>query len=159
MMNRTVGIIFLASLALDCCKPVRHTYQPLEPKEIESTRMIFLSFTVQADSSRKSIIRLISKRETEGIIKGNPSTITSPTHLIVSLLDQSGKVTVEEKVEHPLFREVEFINEKNELARKALNLENAEFFVRMKLPLSADRVQVTEVINEKKINSVEFAIK
>jgi hypothetical protein len=151
--------MLLTSLTFYGCKPVQHTYEPLEPIEPNSTRLIFLSFSVQADSSGKSIIRLISKKETDGTIKGNSPIISSPTHLIVSLLNKSGIVKVEEIVEHPLHREVEFTNEKNELDRKALNLKNAEFFVRMKLPLSAERVQVTEVINDKKINSVEFAIK
>ena len=159
MITRTGRIILLASLTFYCCRPVRHTYEPLEPKETESARMIFLSFSVQADSSGKSVIQLISKKESDGTIKGKSPIVTSPTHLVVSLLDKSGTVKVEEIVEHPLLREVEYTNEKNELARKALNLKNAEFFVRMKLPSAADRIQVTEVINQKKINSSEFAIR
>ena len=134
MINRTGRILLLASLT-------------------------FLSFSVQADSSGKSIVQLISKKETDGTIKGKPPVTPPPTRLVISLLDKSGGVKVEEIVDHPLFREVEYTNEKNELSRKALNLKNAEFFVRMNLPLSADRVQVTEVINQEKINSSEFAIR
>lgn len=159
MMNRPSWILLLASLAFYCCHSARHTYQPLEPQATESPKMIFLSFSIQADSSGKNIISLISKKEVDGATKVKPQVTASPNHLIISLLDKSGGTKGEEVIEHPLLREVEYTNEKNEFTSKALNLKNAEFFVRMKLPESADRVQVTEVINQKKVNQVEFPLK
>ena len=158
MTNQIGRVLLLASL-LYCCRQVQHTYQPPESETVEDAKAIFLSFSISADSSGKNVIELISKKVTDGAVKGKPSATISTSYLIVSLLDKSGGVKVEEMVEHPLLREVEYTNEKNELAHKALNLKNAEFFVRLKLPSSADHVLVTEVVNQKKINSAEFPLR
>lgn len=140
------------------CQPIAHSYQPPE-QAVANPKMIFLTFSIQADSVEKNKIQLIGKKEADGPIKGKSPAASSSTHLVVSLVDRAGQVLLEETIEHPLLREVEYTNDKNEFERKALNLKNAEFFVRMKLPATADRVLITEVIKEQKVNSVEFNIK
>ena len=154
--GRTAAL--LASVLLYCCQPAQHSYQPPQT-ETAPPKMVFMTFSIHNDSTGKSELKLLSKKEADGKIKGKSPAVTSPTNLTISLLDGRGKVLVEEVIEHPLYREVEYTNDKNEFERKALNLKDAEFFVRINLPLTADRALVTEVIDQKKVNSVEFNIK
>src|SRR5262245_22948285 len=131
-IGRTAALI--ASIIVCCCHPAQHTFQPPEA-ETAPPKMVFMTFSIHNDSTTKSEIKLLSKKEADGKIKGLSPTVTSPTSLTVALLDRGGQVLVEEVVEHPLYREVEYTNDRNEFERKALNLKDAEFFVRIKLPL------------------------
>lgn len=150
----------LIALMLVGCRPaIQHTYQPPAASSVSNAKLIFLTFTVTTDSNGNNNVQLVSKKETDGNIKVNQQLENPLKYMIVSLLSQEHTVLEEQIVEHPLYKEVEYTNDKKEFERKALNLKEAEFFVRMKLPEAAAFVTVTEVIEKNKVNSVEFNLK
>jgi len=113
---------------------------------------------IESDSSEKNKITLINKKITAGSTKPAAEKIIRANHLSISLLNRNRQVLETATIEHPLFKEVEYTQDNGEFTRKTLNLKHAEFFIRIKLSHDAEWVIVDEIINQKKMNSVEFNV-
>ena len=150
-------LLAVSLLLLVACRSAKHTYQPPEEPVEAPPKMIFLSFKIHRDSVGGTIT-LIDKKAVDGKIKGIPQTTENPNHLVISIVGKNHLVLNTEKLPHPLFRDVETTNSKGEFEHKTVNLTEAEFFVRMRLPDGSDWVLVEEFVGNKRINSAEYPL-
>ena len=151
------AIILLTCIAISCQKNVRSaTYTSPEPNE--SPSLIFLTFKIKGDSSQASTISLVSKKVVSGS-KKNTAWIPRPNYLIVQLVSSNDQVLQSDTCEHPLIRDIEYVNDAKTFERKRVNLKEADFSVRMNLPADAQSAKVTEVREQKIITSALFRLR
>ena len=106
--------------------------QAAEPKpSLPGHQIVFVSLVILQDSSRASrVIRVEQMLKKPGLLKsGKSMTFTPGPHLKGTLL--SGPQPLDTfLLEHPLFKNQEYVNEQQQLAWKALSLHQASFFIR-----------------------------
>lgn len=106
--------------------------QAPEPIHTQSAnQIIFLTLAIGQDSSRTNrVIRVENMTKKPGLLKAHrPMPDTPGPHLRCILL--SGTQPLDTfLLEHPLFKNQEYVNELNQLVWKALSLDQASFFIR-----------------------------
>jgi hypothetical protein len=156
-MRSVIGFAFLLLLPA-ACRTVKHSYQAHPDVVATPPEMIFLSFRIHRDSA-ESAITLLQKKAVDGKIKVAPQITESPDHLVISIVGKNHLVLTTEKIAHPLFFDAETTNSSGEFEHKRVTLNEAEFFLRMRLPDGSERVLVEEFVGNKRISSVEYPLK
>jgi hypothetical protein len=155
----TIYLLATLFIAFGACHKTIYAYEPPAENSTAKPEMLFITFAIRYDSiAQKSKITLTEWKSTEGKIKSTPPEVRSKDRIVVSLLDENRTVLVTETHEHPLFRSIEYANEKGELSRKTLNLKESDFFVRIKLPTGTRWIVAEEIIDNKKMVPVEFSL-
>ena len=107
-------------------------------------QIIFLTMSI-ADDSRQGArtITLQDLVKTPGTLKTSPTrAFQARPHL--SCILYAGSLRQDSiMLEHPLFKQVEYVNEQDQLQQKAIKLDQAEFFIRFQ-PGSADQLKIEE---------------
>jgi hypothetical protein len=107
-----------------------------EESETVSPRIIFLNYSIRLDKSGgEPEIRLINKSVTKGNLKINKSLpeIPKPGDLRCIALDDKQKAVESFIIPDPLNITVESVSDNNELFKKEIALDSAQFSVRMQL--------------------------
>ncbi|NHM07270.1 hypothetical protein G4D82_08565 [Flavobacterium sp. CYK-4] len=76
--------------------------------------------------------------------------IDSGNYLIVEIF-QDEKRTDTRRIEHPLLKNVEYLNENNQFSTQAVKLDEAEFFIRLQKK-GITKIKIIETINHKTSN-------
>ncbi len=162
---RIAPILFLSLIIFSCQKNVRPTAAGNTPSTGSSTSgepsatsgLIFLNFKAKANGSA-SIISLISQKIVPGSKKKARSQPRT-NYLVVQLVTSTDQILQSDTTDHPLIRDVEFMNDKNAFERKVVTLEEADFSVRMTYIPTAQLAKVTEVREQKIVGSTRFTLK
>jgi hypothetical protein len=144
-------------LLMASCK----NYMPnesVDKKRSDETQILFLVFKIQSEKSQNSRIIFVEGTVSSGKIKSHQIIKTLSSYLIVTLINDSTLLD-SIQVEHPLYREAEYLNVNGALSRKSIIAENAEFFARFKNQTAAKKVRVEEFVVGKKLQQIEFQIK
>jgi hypothetical protein len=107
----------------------------------------FLVFKIGKDSVHgKNVIELVSKTISSGRIKND---FQAPTvfenYLIVEVFGKN-KLANTIIIEHPLHKHVEYVDDRGNLVTKFVDLDHAEFFVRLQLSGNSNRIRISETL-------------
>lgn len=150
---------FVGAFFVGGCMHTRHTYQPAFDPIIINPKMIFLTFSIKADSLRGNQINLIDKKVVDGKPKSEPENSYLQNRVVIKQLNAQQQDLSIFSIDHPLLKKVEYLNDQGSFETKALNLKEAEFFVRTSLNENAKFIRVDEIVNNKNSASVTFKIK
>lgn len=112
-----------------------------------TTQILFLSFTIK-QAAPQNELRLKDKIVAQGRLKKDFEQTANPAdnnYLKFTFIGSSAG-TPDYYVQHPLYKELEFTDEKGGLERKSLVLDSADFFIRTPLLENVKAVTVTEII-------------
>jgi hypothetical protein len=118
----------------------------------EPGKIIFLTFSILHDKIKQEYsCKLINQKTVDGKAKeirsDNDSTFYR-NYLVCNFTDEKGNIRLTSVLEHPLFKTVEYQDENKQFGVKQLNLDSAQFSLRVnKLP-GMSRVQISQVINK-----------
>lgn len=94
--------------------------------------IVFISMIMRFDSlegkSNVEVLNIIKKAGT--IKKKSSGNIEGGNRLVCIISCENKNVRDSFSIEHPLYKEIEFLDEKNQLTRKSIKLNESEFFVR-----------------------------
>ncbi|MCC2548021.1 hypothetical protein LJY25_16350 [Hymenobacter sp. BT175] len=131
---------------LAACSRPAYSYQPLStPATAEAPTVVFLIFRARSTGQGPLQVELLDTKTAAGALKQPLNQPLGPNYLEVSELDASRRVLASARVEHPLLKDVEYQTEAGALARKAVQLPEAEFFVRLRREPGAAFLRVAEV--------------
>lgn len=152
LIRYTLLISFMCSLV--SCSKVSHHYTPTKSSFTKTeTNTLFMGFSIEDDSlKQKALVTLLFKKEVEGSAKnltGAPSI--SEDKLIFTQLTRNQEVVEATEVEHPLIRELEYMDSQGRLEMGKAFLGQAEFFVRLLVTRATAFIQIDEFRNGKKI--------
>lgn len=135
--------IFFLSLILASCTWARQANHSAL-SENEGNSILFLVFKIQKDA-RQSSIELLSKSQSTGKVKQPAPRQPITNHFLTIGVYRKNRLVHTLTIEHPLYKHVEYVHENGVLASKNVELNEAEFFIR--LPVNADAIQISETIS------------
>lgn len=156
-MNKIALVGFM--VVMMACKSVVPVSQPEVKDPIQG--MVFLTFVMKNDSivGTGKRIDLIAKTIINQKLKSDPQPSTAPNRLLIRQLDATENTLSMVPVDHPLFRRVEYADEKGEFVSKIVKLADAEFFARVTLFSETQFIQVEEEVSGKIIFTAKFNIR
>ena len=104
-------------------------------KPIDTSKIIFLNYNISKNPDELVVIKFIDKIIVEGKLKATSSTDFNPGEGAIKLIQMDSKHQSLDSIsiENPLSKTVEFVNESGQFEKRTINLERAEFSVRMQL--------------------------
>ena len=152
MRNNKIKFIPIFLLLLIGCKTVK----PSNDKKVENKNSIsnvknftvFLSFTINNENLNKnSVVELIDKKIQSGGFKIKKND-TFENILIFDLYENNIFVK-SYSIEHPLYKNVEFVDDNLNLNTKSIKLTTAEFFLRIQTNSEKFSIKLFEKIGQK----------
>lgn len=154
--------VFLALLlGLNClgCGSSAMKSSSSEPKTSKSaeSKIVFVSFLISKQPEKSSKIELLSVTESNGKLKKNTQTnVSSNDYLTLEITsNQSAKQIF--KIEHPLYKTVEYVNDQHQLTSQYVETDQADFFIRFE-KTGPVQIKVSETRNKQKTELKTFKI-
>ena len=146
---RIILFFILAVLFLSSCKCVQKSRSDISNTQYPDS-ICFLVFNINKDSTlNKSNINLISKIKTEGKIKSeNQDNINSDNYLTIEVFE-AGKLINTITINHPLYKNIEYVDDNNELKSKYIELEKNDFFIRLQQNAASTKIRISESLKNK----------
>ncbi len=141
------------------CGSNAKTATATEPKTSKSTesKIVFASFLISKQLGKSSKIELLSVTESNGKLKKNTAT-NAPSNDYLTLeitSEQTSKQIF--KIEHPLYKTVEYVNDQHQLTSQYVETDQADFFIRFQ-KTGNTQIKVSETRNKQKIELKTFKI-
>ena len=150
-------IVLLISGSCNSTKPVKEATRVNDSSgktEVASSeRIVFVNLKIKTDSvSGKNKIELINKTIAAGHLKNSAEANVRSNNYLTCILFEDKVASDTIKLEHPLYKTFEYMNEKNEMSLKQMNVKEAEFFLRFQLKGKATTIKILETINGTGVN-------
>ena len=112
--------------------------------------VIFVFLTIHKDSSdKKHIVEMVRKTESSGKIKKQfQNTFHSDNYLSIYVYNDKNLVDTM-KIEHPLYKHFEYLDENNSLTAKDTVLDKADFFFRIQKQGHSNEIRIFETLKNK----------
>lgn len=155
MKQSTVTIILLFLLLAYACKTNNSSYRNKKNTKISNDSaqnnsenfLFFLNFTIKSENSNtNSVIELLDKKVQKGSFKSQKND-TFENMLIFDLYENNILIK-SYSIEHPLYKNVEFVDDNNNLKTKSIKLTTAEFFIRMQTNHQKNSLKIFEKMSK-----------
>lgn len=135
-----IPLLLMALFLLAC-----HPAQPVARNAVAGS-LLFLTFRIKKapDQAAGSVIGLLNKTTVAGKLKPEPPAPDFPGPRLRIDTYRKNKVVHTLFQEHPLYKRFEYADESGVLTAKNVELNEAEFFIRM--PVQGDRIKISEII-------------
>ena len=161
-LSGLISVCIVFSFLLAACsspKPVATAEIPViaveSNGEVQEDVIVFLMFNIVKDTTAHSTsITAFQVYESEGTLKEALADSPPADQFLLCILSNE-KETEKDTfyLEHPLYRNVEFVNDQMQLDRKLVELESAEFFARIQKQ-DFSSIQIFEFSNYVKNNDL-----
>lgn len=116
--------------------------------------IVFVVFKMRKDSN-KNTIEIIATTKATGKMKADLERPIDPeNHLTLEIIENNQLVKTL-RIEHPLNKVVEYLNEKNQYVSKQVTADEGEFFIRIQKKTGQSKIRVLETINGKTKNELQ----
>ncbi|MFT5964542.1 MAG: hypothetical protein ACI9L6_001285 [Flavobacterium sp.] len=131
MINKYIFLFFLTSA---CNSPKYIIHQSVTPI-ISTPKIIFLNYKISRIPDELVEIIYVNKIITEGKLKDNFTNDFNPKKGDIKLIQMNSRHQAIDSIyiPNPLYKTVEFVNELEQMEKKTMKLDSAEFYVRMQL--------------------------
>lgn len=151
----------LLSVVMCSCKPnaYNHTYR--EPVDVDTIpydpQLLFVTFKIRQDSNA-SVISLLEKQLVKGTLKSNPEISNANDRIYVVQLTRDKTELLGYYIDHPLRKSVESVNDQQEFSTRWIELQEADFFVRIALEPTCVYLGLYEVKGTEVVKSFFFNV-
>lgn len=125
--------LFLALMIFTSCATAPRKANAVAPKASlsEDPKIVFVSFLMERQAENPSAVKLISVTESPGKLKKNLSAaVNAPDYLVLEISREDAPVQTIQ-LEHPLYKTVEYVGEDQQLKRRYVETDQADFFIRL----------------------------
>ena len=153
MKSHLCSLILILSLSpvLWCCKAQQQS-EGMESRIAPSSKILFINLKIRREKRNDTYkVSLINTKTVAGTFKevrSDPDTAGYLNYLVCSFSEKEGTVLKTVIIEHPLFRRFEFENSDRQLVTRTVNLDSAEFSLRIICPARLNFLSVSQVINK-----------
>ena len=142
--------ILIIMLSLLCACAVTRVNKNVEVSNPAENSFLYLTFSISRDTvTRATQIELKNKSEIVGSVKSTDESYTSKNFLECNFVDKNNKVILSQKLDHPLFYRAETLNENQQLETKTVELNNAEFVLRINKTANISKLIINENLENK----------
>jgi len=154
-----MSLLCLLALIILSCNPSKKTIDTFLPdnKTGESPKILFLNYILSRDSTKTIYeAQLISMIIREGTIKAdrNQSSQSGRNDLEILVQDRNQQIISHHHIPNPLDRSVEYVNDDGQFERKMINLDSAQFSVRLQIEPGASFILLQRITDEEKEGTV-----
>jgi hypothetical protein len=159
------SVCFLLTLVFVSCTNSRHASQiaaanAAVKSETPVERIMFINLIIRHDSiSGNNKVEFLNKTISEGHLKSSEGGTIRGGDFLTCILYEDSKSMDTVRLEHPLYRVYEYMNEKNEMKLKAHQKKEASFFLRYQWKGKQVQVKILETLqgrNEKEIALIQL---
>jgi hypothetical protein len=161
-ISRHFGKVFLGWLLWLSClgcgsSAVKSVSSAPKTSKSAQSKIVFASFLISKQLGKNSKIELLSVTESNGKLKKNTeANVPSNDYLTLEITsEQSSKQIF--KIEHPLYKTVEYVNDQHQLTSQYVETDQADFFIRFE-KTGPVQIKVSETRNKQKIELKTFKI-
>lgn len=151
--------IFLLSFILILCCASQQVVTHVTEID-EKPKLLFLNYNIVKIDDTKKIISLINQKTIEGRLKGktNPEFKGILGDLECSILDSGSNEIEKMSIKNPLVEIVEFINDLGNFEKRKIDLDSAQFSIRLQLPPKSKYIVIRELTQTGKKNHITTEI-
>lgn len=149
--------ISISVLLFGGCKHAQYSYQPTQTVAA-NPQMVFLTFSIEADSLKGNQITLVDTKIVEGKLKAVDKNDNFSNRVVVKQLNDLQQELSSSTVDHPLIKRVEYANDQGVFDSKMVHLKKGEFFIRTAFHPETTFIRVEEIVDNKNIGAVTFKI-
>ncbi|MCX7547890.1 hypothetical protein OS188_07985 [Xanthomarina sp. F1114] len=126
------------------------TKEQTNEKEVPA-RIVFLTYHIKKNTKKESDITFLNHKLVDGKIKGysNNEKNLSEGDLECAFLDKDRKVLQVVKVENPLRKVVEYVNDSNHLEKRIIELDSTQFVIRAPYMENTKYLEISEISSDK----------
>ncbi|MBS1533819.1 MAG: hypothetical protein JST78_01985 [Bacteroidetes bacterium] len=129
MHSRFALLILLILTACSSTQKTAATAESAQEKSIEP-KIVFAGFLISKQPEKESKIELISVTESKGKLKKNTETKNSlENYLTLEIISPEAPKQII-RIEHPLYKTVEYVNDEHKLTAQYVETDEADFFIR-----------------------------
>lgn len=135
-----VSHVFILSIIIFACISCGSYETAMAPKEADKSKqtpkIVFLNYTIKKDKFGKKTVDLLSYKKVDGTLKGQKKKIEANGNtedLICSQFDASSFTLSQQLIKNPLKKEIEYVDETKNFKVARMELDSAEFTVRLQL--------------------------
>lgn len=116
--------------------------------------IVFVVFKMRKDADRNTI-EIISTTKATGRMKGDLERPIDPENYITLEIFENNQLVKTLRVEHPLRKIVEYLNENNQYVSKQVTADEGEFFIRIQKKAGQTKVRVLEKVKGNTTNELQ----
>ncbi len=136
-MKNSLYLFFLLFLSCGITKEKK----TIENSEVSS--IYFLNFNIKKEAITNKI-ELISKKEVIGELKSKNQKFYVGENYLSFLIYKGSKIIDSVKIEHPLYKHFEYVDELGNFNAKDSIINEAEFFIRIKTTNETSQIRIIE---------------
>jgi len=146
--------IWIFLLLFIACRSQKKDAGVIHDETPKENVILFMVYHIQHDTlTNKTSLKFISSTKANGSLKKETLYETSGANTLIVEVYEKKKLISTQKLEHPLYKEVE-VAEGTSLSRKAVTLKEADFFFRIQKPAEDAEVKIKESVHHE--NPVEL---
>ena len=116
--------------------------------QIPADEIVFVVFKITKNAARNTIA-IISTAKSNGKMKTEiERPISSENYLTLEIFENNNLILTK-RIEHPLLKNVEYLNESNQYVSKEVDLDDAEFFIRLQKNQGSTKIRILETLKSK----------
>jgi len=145
-----VGLVFLIASCAVSNAPTEIKTKRIENNE---SNIVFVVFKIKK-GQQKSTIEIVSQNISHGKIKKQLQETVDPNKSLTIEVNTSDEVAQINKMNHPLYKNVEYLNETGKLERKEVELEEDTFFIRFQSKGGSTTLKIKEKLKDSPENEI-----
>ncbi|MDR0927995.1 MAG: hypothetical protein LBO69_09580 [Ignavibacteria bacterium] len=142
-MKKLINILLLASIfiaILACMSPKDISNNEQNNAIIGEEQIAFITFKIYKDAAKNTnAIQILNKNIVAGSFKKDESDAINYDNYLDFQIYENGKLVGSIKIEHPLYKFVEYFDD-NEFQSSIIKLDEQDFFIR--LPIKSNLIQI-----------------
>ena len=137
------------------CAPQQHIITP-NSLEAAPSEILFLNYEIIKVMYDQKDIRLINQITSKGTLKSVPKKVShvSDGDLEYTLLDKDRQKIASYIIKNPLQKTIEYVNDFGHFEKKIIDLNSAQFSIRIQRPIHAKYIAITELTTPKSIHTL-----
>ena len=113
-------------------------------------KIIFLNYNIKKVSDESRIVQFVNKKEVNGKLKKTNNTEEGVIgDLICTQLDKNSNTLQHFVIKNPLVKNIEYVNDYQSFKIKQINLDSAQFSVRLQLKSNTKYISISDFNNTK----------
>ncbi|MFD2823076.1 hypothetical protein ACFS5M_05310 [Lacinutrix iliipiscaria] len=144
-LTKITTLLFILFVVMSCASKQQVSSEDL--KVISKPQLLFLNYSISKNASDEKTIVLMNQIITDGKLKNKSKTEekTSIEDLECLILDKDFNELEKISIQNPLLKIVEFVNDLGNFEKRILDLDSAQFSIRLQLKPKAKHIVINEL--------------
>lgn len=152
-MKYKIALLWLAMLISSCAARTAPTENNSVRSEEAQSNIVFVVFKIKKGTT-KSVIEMVSTTISEGKLKKQPESPLESSQFVEIEVNSRNNVLQAIKINHPLYKDIEYSNDHGELEKKRVEVNEDTFFIRFQVKGTSATLRIKEKLDNSATNEI-----